>query len=111
MAASVVSMPVAGASGVPVSAVERLKAGNGRFVADPAAQLPIDESRRQEQITGQAPFAIVLSCADSRVPPEVIFNAGLGELFVVRTAGEAADKAVLASIDTPSSTSECRPSS
>jgi carbonic anhydrase len=89
----------AGASDVPLDAVARLRAGNARFVANPAAQLPIDEARRQEQAKGQAPFAIVLSCADSRVPPEVIFNAGLGELFIVRTAGSVPDKAVLASIE------------
>jgi len=83
----------------PPSALERLKAGNARFVRDAAAPLPIDEASRQAQARGQSPFAIVLSCADSRVPPEVIFNAGLGEIFVVRTAGGVADQAVLASIE------------
>lgn len=85
--------------GGPAASLERLKAGNARFVADPSAALPVDEARRQAQTKGQAPFAIVLSCADSRVPPETIFNAGLGELFVVRTAGQAVDKAVLASLE------------
>jgi carbonic anhydrase len=60
---------------------------------------PIDEAARQAQVTGQSPFAIVLSCADSRVPPEIIFNAGLGELFIVRTAGQVGDKAVYASLE------------
>jgi carbonic anhydrase len=83
----------------PEAALDRLKAGNARFVKNPGSALPIDEARRQEQLNGQSPFAIVLSCADSRVPPEVIFNAGLGELFVIRTAGEVTDKAVLASIE------------
>jgi carbonic anhydrase len=83
----------------PSAALERLKAGNARFVKDAASSMPIDEARRQAQTQGQSPFAIVLSCADSRVPPEIIFNAGLGELFVVRTAGGVADKAVLASIE------------
>ena len=83
----------------PASALDRLKAGNARFVRDASAPLPIDEAKRQAQIKGQAPFAAVLSCADSRVPPEVIFNAGLGEIFVVRTAGGVADKAVLASVE------------
>jgi carbonic anhydrase len=83
----------------PAGALERLKAGNARFVQDAASPLPVDEAKRQLQITGQSPFAMVLSCADSRVPPEVIFNVGLGELFVIRTAGEVTDKAVLASVE------------
>ncbi|MCX6538047.1 MAG: carbonic anhydrase [Acidobacteria bacterium] len=81
------------------SPLDRLKAGNERFVKDAAASMPINTEKRLAQVKGQSPFAIVLSCADSRVPPEVIFNAGLGELFVVRTAGEVADKAVLASVE------------
>lgn len=83
----------------PAASLERLRRGNDRFVADAAAALPIDARRRADQVAGQQPFAAVLSCADSRVPPEVIFNAGLGELFVVRTAGAAVDKAVLASVE------------
>jgi len=83
----------------PAAALDRLKAGNARFVKDASAGLPIDEARRQAQARGQSPFAVVLSCADSRVPPEVIFNAGLGDLFVIRTAGGVADKTVFASIE------------
>ncbi len=59
----------------------------------------MDAEKRAAQVTGQSPFAMIVSCADSRVPPEIIFNAGLGELFIVRTAGQVADKAVLASIE------------
>ena len=81
------------------SPIDRLKVGNERYVKDPGAQLPITQEKRQAQIKGQSPFAIVVSCSDSRVPPEVIFNVGLGDLFIVRTAGEVADKAVLASIE------------
>ncbi|MEI6666516.1 MAG: carbonic anhydrase [Acidobacteriota bacterium] len=81
------------------SPLDRLKSGNERFVKNPSATLPITAEKRLAQLKGQSPFAIVLSCADSRVPPEVIFNAGLGDLFVVRTAGEVADKAVLASVE------------
>lgn len=92
------SVPVR-AGETPASALERLKAGNARFVRDAASALPIDAEKRQAQLKGQSPFAIVLSCADSRVPPEVIFNVGLGELFVVRTAGSVTDKAVLASLE------------
>lgn len=86
--------PPAGAA-----ALERLKAGNARYVRDAASPLPIDGETRQAQVKGQSPFAMVLSCADSRVPPEVIFNVGLGDLFIVRTAGEVTDKAVLASLE------------
>ena len=87
------------ADNTPAAAIERLKSGNARFVANAAAGLPVDEATRQAQTKGQSPYAIVLSCADSRVPPEIIFNAGLGELFVIRTAGEVTDKAVLASVE------------
>jgi carbonic anhydrase len=85
--------------GTAASALDRLKAGNARYVRDASAGLPITAQKRQAQTAGQSPYAIVLSCSDSRVPPEVIFNAGLGELFVVRTAGEVPDKAVLASLE------------
>jgi carbonic anhydrase len=88
-----------GAGDTAASALERLVAGNARFVRDAAAPLPIDAVRRQAQLKGQSPFAIVLSCSDSRVPPEVIFNVGLGDLFVIRTAGEVVDRAVLASVE------------
>jgi carbonic anhydrase len=83
----------------PAEALARLKAGNARFVAGTAEAQPIGAPRRTELVAGQHPFAIVLSCADSRVPPEHIFNVGLGDLFVVRTAGEVTDKAVLASVE------------
>jgi len=56
-------------------------------------------NRRQELAVGQHPTAMVLSCADSRVPPEHIFNVGLGELFVIRTAGEVVDKSILATLE------------
>jgi carbonic anhydrase len=77
----------------------RLKEGNARFVADPAGSLPISAGRREALARGQDPFAIVLSCADSRVPPEVVFHTGLGDLFVVRSAGEVLDRSILASLE------------
>ena len=77
----------------------RLKGGNARFVADPGGALPIDAARRTALAQGQTPFASVLSCADSRVPPEIVFHTGLGDLFVVRAAGHVADRAVLASLE------------
>jgi carbonic anhydrase len=77
----------------------RLKAGNERFAADASARPPVDHGRRMALSTGQSPFATVLSCADSRVPPEIVFDTGLGDLFVVRAAGEVVDHSVLASVE------------
>lgn len=57
-----------------------------------------DEARRAELVGGQWPYAAVLACADSRVPPEVVFNEGPGDLFVVRSAGPVLDDAVVASL-------------
>jgi carbonic anhydrase len=83
----------------PSDSLARLKAGNSRFVAAPADARTSDALQRNALARGQSPFATVLSCADSRVPPEVIFRATLGELFVVRAAGHVADHSVLASVE------------
>lgn len=83
----------------PAAAVARLKAGNATFVAQPEDALPITAASRTALTKGQSPFASVLSCADSRVPPEAIFHTGLGELFVVRAAGQVSDRSVLASLE------------
>ena len=80
-------------------AVARLKAGNARFVENAAEALPIDGARRTALAKGQSPFATVLTCADSRVPPEIIFHTGLGDLFVVRAAGHVTDRSLLASVE------------
>ncbi|MEZ5292472.1 MAG: carbonic anhydrase [Vicinamibacterales bacterium] len=77
----------------------RLRAGNERFVKGANAEVPLGQGARQPLTQGQHPFAMVLSCADSRVPPEYIFNAGLGELFVIRSAGEVMDHSVAASLE------------
>ena len=63
------------------SALERLKQGNERFVKDRFGGAGRDRSRRKELAAGQHPFAIVLSCADSRVAPEIAFDAALGDTF------------------------------
>src|SRR5687768_12260469 len=94
-----ISVAANGGAPTPADGVARLKAGNARFVANPAGALAIDADKRAALAKGQSPFATVLSCADSRVPPEVIFHAGLGELFVVRAAGHVADHSVLASVE------------
>lgn len=75
----------------PSAALDRLKEGNKRFMKDLAGgQLDLKTTRAQ-LAGGQAPFASILGCADSRTPPEMIFDCGLGDLFVVRVAGNLAD--------------------
>jgi carbonic anhydrase len=87
------------AADAPADALARLKSGNARFVANASEALPITAPRRAALAQGQSPFASVLSCADSRVPPEVVFHTGLGDLFVVRSAGHVSDRSVLASLE------------
>ncbi|APD05920.1 carbonate dehydratase [Flavobacteriaceae bacterium UJ101] len=79
--------------------IQRLKEGNERFVADKLEGKLQDGVRRGELTGGQAPKAIILSCADSRVVPELAFDSGLGELFVVRVAGNVANSSSIASIE------------
>ncbi len=79
--------------------IDRLKAGNERFVKDSLDGKLQNSARRESLTTGQEPYAIVLSCADSRVVPELAFDAGLGELFVVRVAGNIANSSSIASIE------------
>jgi carbonic anhydrase len=68
-------------------ALQRLKTGNARFVAGTARFPTVQKEILAELTKGQNPYATILSCSDSRVPPELIFDAGLGELFVIRVAG------------------------
>ncbi len=83
----------------PADALARLKAGNQRFVAGKLQHPHQDSKRRAELAKGQRPFAIVLGCADSRTSPEVLFDQGLGDLFVIRVAGNVLDDHALASIE------------
>jgi carbonic anhydrase len=71
----------------PDQAWRCLKEGNERFAAGRLESKDVGPARRKELTAGQHPFAVVLSCADSRVPPEIVFDQGLGEIFVVRVAG------------------------
>ncbi len=80
-------------------ALLKLKEGNHRFVADTMANISVDQQTKNELLPGQSPFAIILSCADSRVVPELLFNTGMGELFVVRVAGNIANTSSLASME------------
>ncbi|CAI8285070.1 MAG: carbonic anhydrase [Bacteroidetes bacterium MED-G17] len=79
--------------------LNRLKNGNLKFVEDKLKGGNNDQSRRNALTSGQSPFAIVLSCADSRVVPEMLFDTGLGELFVIRVAGNIANASSIASIE------------
>lgn len=80
-------------------ALKKLKQGNERFVK--LHQKHPDESvkRRKEMINGQHPFVIILSCSDSRVPPELIFDQGLGDIFEIRNAGNVLNEHVIGSIE------------
>lgn len=79
--------------------LDRLKEGNRKFVADKLDGKLQDSSRRESLTGGQEPYAIILSCADSRVVPELAFDVGLGEIFVVRVAGNIANSSSIASIE------------
>jgi carbonic anhydrase len=80
-------------------ALQRLKDGNERYVANRTIDPNQTEGRRLDVAKGQHPFATILGCVDSRVPPEIIFDRGLGDLFVIRTAGHVLDDAVVGSIE------------
>ena len=79
--------------------LEWLKEGNERFLTARAKGPGRIGSRHQELIEGQNPFAIIHSCSDSRVPPEIVFDTRLGDLFVMRVAGNVANTASIASIE------------
>lgn len=79
--------------------ITRLQEGNDRFIADNNERKLQDVDRRSNLTGGQDPYAIILSCADSRVVPELAFDTGLGEIFVVRVAGNVANSSSIASIE------------
>ena len=83
----------------PEEALERLLEGNQRYAS--GSSKPVNESaeRRVKVAERQRPFAAILSCVDSRVPPELLFDRGLGDLFVTRTAGHVVDSAVMGSLE------------
>ena len=81
------------------SVLSAMLAGNRKFAEGNSAHAGVNSQARMKLIDGQHPGAVVLSCADSRVAPEFIFDAGLGDIFSVRTAGEVLDDAVIASLE------------
>ena len=81
-------------------ALARLKEGNLRFISGKGGRdLDFEHSRRLETVDDQAPFAIVLGCSDSRVPLELIFDQGMGDLFVIRVAGNIAASSQVGSVE------------
>lgn len=83
-----------------IEALQRLREGNARFVADVRNREPLGgHARRRELAGGQEPFAIVLGCSDSRVPAELVFDQGLGDLFVIRVAGNIVAPSQVGSVE------------
>ncbi len=81
-------------------ALERLQDGNRRFASDSGSSSPLtDHTRRSELVPGQEPFAIILGCSDSRVPAELVFDQGLGDLFVIRVAGNIVAPSQIGSVE------------
>ncbi|MER6201538.1 carbonic anhydrase [Streptomyces sp. NPDC001586] len=92
----------------PAQALDDLLAGNQRFVAGAPQHPNQDAARRAELAPAQQPFAVLLGCSDSRLAAEIIFDQGLGDLFVVRTAGHVLGPEVLGSIEYGTSVLDCR---
>jgi carbonic anhydrase len=80
-------------------ALRALRDGNARYVRGEAGCLARDAGRRGEIAAGQHPRAAILGCSDSRVPPELVFDQGLGDLFVIREAGNTADELTQGSLE------------
>jgi carbonic anhydrase len=83
----------------PALAWRRLREGNERFVSGTSSHPNQDASRRSSLVENQHPFAVIFGCSDSRLAAEIIFDLGLGDAFVVRTAGHVLDDAVLGSLE------------
>jgi len=86
---------------IPASeALDRLRAGNARFVSNVRrTDSHVDQARRAELAKSQEPFAIILGCSDSRVPAEIVFDQGLGDLFVIRVAGNIVAPSQVGSVE------------
>ncbi|MCA1617977.1 MAG: carbonic anhydrase [Acidobacteria bacterium] len=83
----------------PQEALRALKAGNARFFGGQARRPETSAAERRAQILGQTPFAVILACSDSRVPTEIVFDQGLGTLFITRVAGNVVEMGTTGSIE------------
>ena len=83
----------------PDDALQLLLEGNDAFLNDALPEPPTGAQRRLELAKGQAPFCAYVTCSDSRVPPELLFGRGLGELFIIRNAGNTVDTVAMGSIE------------
>jgi len=98
--ASLLPLPAAEQPAVPAKeALKKLEEGNARFVAGKSTEHHEDKDWRDSLVDGQRPFAVVISCSDSRVPTELVFDQGFGDLFVIRNAGNMIATDVLGSIE------------
>jgi len=84
---------------MPAETLQRLLEGNQRYVLNKSTLDEPEQRRIGAAQEGQHSLAMIFSCVDARVPPELVFDQGLGDLFVIRTAGQVLDKAVLGSIE------------
>jgi len=82
-----------------IDALARLREGNRRFVAETQTSAVSSAAKRVSLITGQEPFAIILGCSDSRVPAEMVFDQGFGDLFVIRVAGNVVAPSQVGSVE------------
>ncbi len=93
----------------PGKALEMLQAGNRRYVSMSRLKDPgVGEESRRFLALGQWPYAVILASSDSRIPPEYLFDAGLGDLMVIRVMGPVADTAVIASVESAMNDANCR---
>lgn len=81
------------------AALQKLLDGNRRFAESKQIHPNQDKKRRDEVSNGQKPFAVVVGCSDSRIPPEILFDQGIGDLFIIRLAGNIVDDMALGSIE------------
>src|SRR6188768_1368189 len=82
-----------------LEALARLQEGNRRFVANQTSPDAVDHARRAALASGQEPFAIILGCSDSRVPAELVFDQGFGDLFVIRVGGNIVAPSQVGSVE------------
>ena len=83
-----------------LEALERLREGNARFVSGTRSLATLaSQMHRDELVAGQSPFAVIIGCSDSRVPVEIVFDQGLGDLFVIRVAGNVVARSQIGSVE------------